>query len=222
MERRSAGLTPPGSCTWRTTGRTTGRTPGRTPRRTPGERGRGATSPVMSCSAYGAPIRRPHPARFVIAPARQRGAPPGGQPRPDRPPCARSGRGHAHGAGRHPQNGTSGHGRRVSRSVSLVQGSTSAPRALGEMGLRHAELGSKAARSGDEGQAEPAHAHGRHDPGRDGSVLWSSGAWMTGGSGASIGGKSDCPVMSRVPRPWVRKLNAQRVTTMIRLAKPIR
>ena len=41
-------------------------------------------------------------------------------------------------------------------------------------------------------------------------------------SGSWIGGSSDSPVMSRVPRPWVRKLPAQRTTTTIRFAKPIR
>ncbi len=37
-----------------------------------------------------------------------------------------------------------------------------------------------------------------------------------------IGGINGTPVMSRVLRPRVRKLNAQRVTTMIRFENPIR
>ena len=45
---------------------------------------------------------------------------------------------------------------------------------------------------------------------------------MTGGSGSSIVGSSGPPVMRRVPRPWVRKLHAQRITTTIRFANPIR
>jgi hypothetical protein len=44
---------------------------------------------------------------------------------------------------------------------------------------------------------------------------------MTGGSGSSIVGSSSDPVMSRVLRPWVRKLNAQRVNKTIRFANPI-
>ena len=45
---------------------------------------------------------------------------------------------------------------------------------------------------------------------------------MTGGSGSTIGGSRCEPVMSRVPRPWVRKLKAQRMRTTIRLANPMR
>ena len=43
-----------------------------------------------------------------------------------------------------------------------------------------------------------------------------------GGSGSSIGGRSGRPVISRVPRPWVRKLHAQRTMTTSRLENPIR
>jgi hypothetical protein len=49
----------------------------------------------------------------------------------------------------------------------------------------------------------------------------STGA-RTGGSGASIGGRSVVPVMSRVPRPWVMKLQAQRISTTRRFENPIR
>jgi len=66
----------------------------------------------------------------------------------------------------------------------------------------------------------------RADPaleaGPDGSAGARGGAVYAGGSGSSISGRSGWPVMSREPRPWVRKLHAQRVTTTIRLANPIR
>jgi hypothetical protein len=41
-------------------------------------------------------------------------------------------------------------------------------------------------------------------------------------SGRLIGGRWGSPVISRVPRPWVRKLQAQRMITTSRLAKPMR
>ena len=64
-----------------------------------------------------------------------------------------------------------------------------------------------AARPGDPGGS-------RLDPGSSGAI--------TGGSGSSIGGSSCVPVISRVPRPWVRNVHAQRIRTTIRLEKPIR
>ena len=45
---------------------------------------------------------------------------------------------------------------------------------------------------------------------------------QAGGSGSSIGGRRGDPVISREPRPRVKKLQAQRTVTTIRLAKPIR
>ena len=43
-----------------------------------------------------------------------------------------------------------------------------------------------------------------------------------GGSGSSIGGSIGWPVISREPRPWVKNDHAQRVTTTIRFANPMR
>src|SRR6185369_10048802 len=45
---------------------------------------------------------------------------------------------------------------------------------------------------------------------------------QAGGSGSSISGTRGWPVISREPRPWVKKLHAHRTTTTRRLAKPIR
>ena len=54
-----------------------------------------------------------------------------------------------------------------------------------------------------------------------GSASGPSGA-ITGGSGASIWGSSSLPVISRVERPWVTKVHAQRTRTTSRFEKPIR
>ena len=48
------------------------------------------------------------------------------------------------------------------------------------------------------------------------------GSSRTGGSGVAISGSNGTPVMSRVLRPCVMKVHAQRVTTTIRFANPIR
>src|SRR5512143_3698869 len=68
------------------------------------------------------------------------------------------------------------------------------------------------------GVGEDGSAVGNDDPGRSPGSM---GA-RTGGSGSSIGGRSDVPVIRRVPRPWVMKLQAQRMSTTRRLEKPIR
>ena len=47
-------------------------------------------------------------------------------------------------------------------------------------------------------------------------------AGQAGGSGCSISGTNGWPVISLEPRPWVKKLHAQRTTTTSRLANPIR
>ena len=53
------------------------------------------------------------------------------------------------------------------------------------------------------------------------TVSSSSGSWR-GGSGSAIGGSGGVPVIRRDPRPWVRKVHAQRVRTTIRFANPMR
>src|SRR5439155_3861052 len=50
----------------------------------------------------------------------------------------------------------------------------------------------------------------------------SGGGVLAGGSGSAIGGSSGVPVIRREPRPWVRKLHAQRTVTTSRFANPIR
>ena len=45
---------------------------------------------------------------------------------------------------------------------------------------------------------------------------------MTGGSGSTIGGSRCEPVISRVPRPWVTNVQAQRMRTTTRFENPMR